>query len=72
VIWFYERHGAYVRCETRDVLRERGHFELVTLDAQGMEHVERFADSESLLKRQAELESTLLYEGWCGPFGRVT
>jgi hypothetical protein len=72
VIWFYERRGAYVRCETRDVLREHGVFELVTLDANGSEQVERFTDSESLLKRQAELESTLLYDGWSGPFGRVT
>jgi len=72
VIWFYERAGAYVRCETRDVPQKPGVYELVmTARDEGSERVERFPDSHSLLKRQEELERTLIYDGWAGPFGRV-
>jgi hypothetical protein len=70
VVWFYERGGAYIRCETRDVLERPGLYELVIIDATGNERVERFASSESLLQRQHELESTLQHDGWQGPFGR--
>jgi hypothetical protein len=70
VVWFYERSGAYIRCETRDVQDRPALYELVIIDATGNEQVERFANSESLLRRQHELESTLQHDGWQGPFGR--
>lgn len=69
--WFYERRGAYLRCETREVPEQRNLFDLVILHADGTEQVERFANSELLLTRQEELELTLHCEGWSGPFGRL-
>ena len=69
MVWFYERHGTYIRCETRET--PDGGFELVQTNPDGTEVVERFDDSASLAKRQQQLESTLTTDGWTGPFGRT-
>jgi len=69
MIWFFERKGEYVRCETRK--SADGAFELVITDPDGAERVERFADSAALAKRQVELEHGLTADGWTGPHGRV-
>jgi hypothetical protein len=70
VVWFYERNGAFIRCETRDVLDGRVRYELVIVDAAGHERVEVFRTSDALVERQLQLEETLLKEGWEGPHGR--
>ena len=67
VVWFFERSGRFVRCETRDV---PGVFELVIVEADGTERVERFDDSDMMFARQQQLASTLKDDGWQGPFGR--
>jgi len=69
MIWFFERKGQYVRCETRKA--DDGAFELVITDADGAERVERFQDSASMARRQVELENSLTQDGWTGPHGRV-
>jgi hypothetical protein len=69
MIWFFERKGEYVRCETRKA--DDGVYELVVTEADGRERVERFDDSMSLAKRQVDLERSLTAEGWTGPHGRV-
>ena len=69
MIWFFEKKGQYVRCETRK--GASGGYELVITDASGAERVERFDDSASMAKRQVELEQTLTADGWTGPHGRV-
>jgi hypothetical protein len=71
VVWFYERQGSFLRFETRDVPDRAQTFELVVVQPDGTESIERFADSHTLLRRQAELELTLASGGWQGPFGRV-
>jgi len=70
MIWFYERHGVFIRCETRDAPNGDG-FELVMIDPDGTERVERYADSASLQRRQEELQDSLTHDGWTGPFGRM-
>lgn len=70
VVWFYQRNGSFVRFETRDVTNQPGTFELVILDPDGTESVERFVDSDTLYTRQCELEQHLTSGGWEGPFGR--
>ena len=70
MVWFYERHGTFIRCETRDADRGSG-FELVILDPDGSERIERFTDSSTLERRQHELQATLTHDGWQGPFGRT-
>jgi hypothetical protein len=69
MIWFFEKKGQYVRCETRKAAD--GVYELVIVDASGVERVERFEDSAKLAKRQVDLEQMLAAEGWTGPHGRV-
>jgi len=69
MIWFFEKKGQYVRCETRKATD--GSYELVITNADGTERVERFEDSASLAKRQVDLEHALSEEGWTGPHGRV-
>jgi hypothetical protein len=69
MVWFYERHGNYIRCETRET--PDGAFELVQTNPDGTETVERFEESASLTRRQQELESHLTTDGWTGPFGRT-
>ena len=69
MVWFFERQGNYVRCETRKT--PDGAYELVTTDANGAERVERFDDSAALAKRQVEVEQQLAADGWTGPHGRV-
>ena len=70
MVWFYERQGTFIRCETRDVAHVRA-YELVIVQPDGSETVERFADSASLDRRQQELQSLLVHDGWQGPFGRT-
>lgn len=70
MVWFYERQGSFIRCETRTAPGGNG-FELVVIQPDGSEQVEHFDDSATLAKRQSELESTLSHDGWTGPFGRT-
>ncbi len=69
MIWFFEKRGQYVRCETRKA--DDGAYELVITSPDGMERVERFEDSRDLARRQVELEHGYTLEGWTGPHGRV-
>jgi hypothetical protein len=70
MVWFYERQGTFIRCETRTAPNGVG-FELVVIQPDGSEQVEHFDDSATLSRRQAELEASLADEGWTGPFGRT-
>ena len=69
MVWFFERQGEYVRCETRKAAD--GAFELVTTAVDGTERVERFEDSAALARRQVAIERELASDGWTGPHGRV-
>jgi len=46
-----------------------GGYEFCVIDPDGTEHVERFADSAELTKRQEEFEQRITSEGWTGPHG---
>lgn len=70
MVWFFERQGTFIRCETRTSETGAG-FELVVINPDGSERVEHFDDSGTLARRQSELESTLTHDGWHGPFGRI-
>lgn len=69
MVWFFERNGEYLRCETRQA--GDGGFELVITEPGGAERVERFDDSAAMARRQVELERGFALDGWAGPYGRV-
>ncbi|MEW6320686.1 MAG: hypothetical protein AB1635_06325 [Acidobacteriota bacterium] len=69
MVWFFERQGSFIRCETRQ--SGDGAFELVIVQPDGAEQVERFEDSATLTRRQQELQRSLSGDGWTGPFGRT-
>ena len=70
MVWFFEKQGSFIRCETRDAHAGDG-FELVIIHPDGTQQIERFYDSTLLMKRQEELESSYANDGWAGPFGRT-
>ena len=70
MVWFYEKQGAFIRCEARDSETGFG-FDLIVIQPDGSERIEHFDDSRNLTRRQEELESTLAGDGWHGPFGRT-
>ena len=48
MVWFYERQGTFIRCETR--VAASGGFELVVIQPDGSERVEHFDDSATLAR----------------------
>ncbi len=54
MVWFFERKGEYVRCETRKAAD--GAYELVVTAPDGPERVERFYDTAEMARRQVEIE----------------
>ncbi len=68
MIWFFERKGQFVRCEARQA--PDGMYELIVIDADGSERLERFENSADLQKRQVAVEQQFVSEGWTGPHGR--
>lgn len=69
MIWFFEKRGAYVRCEAREAAP--GRYELVITQPDGTEQIETFEDSTEMTRRQVQVEQGLSADGWTGPHGRV-
>ena len=67
VFWWFERKGQFLRYEAREGVN--GGYEFCVFEPDGTEHVERFADSAELTKRQEEFEQQITSEGWTGPHG---
>ena len=70
MVFFYEREGQFIRCESRPADAGSG-YELVVIYPDGRERLERFDDPVELNRRQLELQSELTSTGWFGPHGRV-
>ena len=70
MVSFFEQSGRFIRCETRDC--SDGTFELLVINEDGHEQVERFEGAEALDVRLAELENHYQRSGWFGPYGRRT
>lgn len=70
MVFFFERQGQFIRCESRPAESGSG-YELLLLYPDGREEVEHFDDTVELNHRQLELESSLTSAGWFGPHGRV-
>jgi hypothetical protein len=69
MVFFFERGGQFIRCESRPADSGSG-YELAIIYPDGREDVERFDDPSELNRRQRELERDLTAGGWFGPHGR--
>ncbi len=67
MFWWFERRGAYMRCEVLKLPTER--FELRVLEPDGTESVEAFDDDSKLARRQQDMLASLSADGWSGPHG---
>lgn len=65
MLWWFEREGRKMRVEVLDLAT--GGYELRIIDADGVEHVEHFADAAELAKRQQQIQDALVSLGWHGP-----
>lgn len=70
MVFFFERQGQFIRCESREAEKGQG-YELAIIYPDGHEEIERYDDTVKLNRRQMELESELTSAGWFGPHGRV-
>jgi len=70
MVFFFERQGQFIRCESRPA-EKGGGYELAVIYPDGREEIEHFDDPVELNRRQMELESALTATGWFGPHGRV-
>jgi len=69
MVFFFERGGQFIRCESRPADGGSG-YELAIVYPDGREDIERFEDPDELNRRQLELERSLTAGGWFGPHGR--
>jgi hypothetical protein len=69
VFWWYERSGAFTRCEVLQL--PTGEFEIRVVYPDGHEQVERFTSADELAARQTSLEAALRSDGWSGRHGWV-
>jgi hypothetical protein len=67
MVWFFERSGQFIRCETRD--DQDGVWELVVAEPGRPERIERFGKGDELEDRIRELRRDFLTAGWGGPHG---
>jgi hypothetical protein len=69
MFWWFERRGAYMRCEVLQLAAEK--YELRVIEPDGTESVEAFEDPANLAKRQQDMVESLSASGWSGPHGWV-
>jgi hypothetical protein len=67
MFYWFERRGAYLRCEVLQLARDR--YELRMVEQDGTERVERFTDAAELATRQNAVVAELAAAGWSGPHG---
>jgi hypothetical protein len=69
MFWWFERRGAYMRCEALQLATRK--YELRVIDPDGIESVEAFDEATDLARRQQEMLAGLSACGWSGPHGWV-
>jgi hypothetical protein len=63
VLWTFERNGEQMRCEIRRDGVGEG-YEMLVTSADGSQRMERFEDTNDLIKRSLELQRELMESGW--------
>ncbi|MEO6237397.1 MAG: hypothetical protein ABIQ52_10405 [Vicinamibacterales bacterium] len=67
MFYFFEKDQRYIRCEIKE---EADGWDLLRVEADGIEQIEHFPTSQSAFARWQELQAGLKHEGWFGPYGR--
>jgi hypothetical protein len=70
MFWWFERGGAYMRCEVLRLAARK--YELRVLEPDGSESVEAFDDDAQLAARQQDMLASLSAGGWTGPHGWIS
>jgi hypothetical protein len=66
MLWIFERQGEHMRCEIyRD--SEGSGYEMTVTRADGSQVMERFDETDALIKRTLEFQRELMETGWRQP-----
>ena len=66
MLWVFERKGEQMRCEIRRDAEGAG-YEMIVTSADGSQRMERFEETEGLIKRTLEFQRELMETGWRQP-----
>ena len=66
MLWVFERQGEQMRCEIRREGAGAG-FEMIVTTPDGSQRMERFGETNDLIKRTLDLQRELLESGWRQP-----
>lgn len=66
MMWVFERQGEQMRCEIRREGEGAG-FEMILTTPDGSQRMERFGETNDLIKRTLDLQLELLETGWRQP-----
>jgi hypothetical protein len=66
MLWIFERRGEQMRCEIRREGTGTG-YELIVTSPDGSQRMERFGETNDLIKRTLDLQRELLESGWRQP-----
>jgi len=64
MLWWFEREGLKTQVEVLHLAS--GEYELHVIEADGVEHIEKFTDAAELAKRQRQIQDQLVSQGWKG------
>jgi hypothetical protein len=66
MLWIFERKGEQMRCEIRRE-REGPGYEMIVTSPDGSQRMERFEETNDLIKGALGLQRELLESGWRQP-----
>lgn len=66
MLWIFERKGEQMRCEIRRESVGSG-YEMIVTAPDGSQRMERFDETNDLIKRTLDLQRELLESGWRQP-----
>ena len=66
MLWIFERKGEQMRCEIRRDGVGAG-YEMIVTSADGSQRMERFDETNDLIKRTFDLQRELMETGWRQP-----
>ena len=64
MLWWFEREGLKTQVEVLQL--SSNEYELHVVEADGVEHIEKFTDAVALAKRQRQIQDQLVSQGWKG------